>query len=493
MDAKHRRPKVAAERARFVRDWQSQQGVTELLDLAQGTARTAVMPAITPAVRLRPPTPRAAPPRPARYWAARAGACAAVLACLAGVLWAGVAWWPARYAVYAVWMLPLAELALLALGQAHYRFRFRTAPPGKYTELVIQITTAGREHGRVSEIISQIRSYRLPVRHQIWVVTEPEDLGGYPGADLVLAPPRGFTARSERKARALEFSRLARQKLRLDRPDVKVLFNDDDVSLTRAYIMAAFAADYDLCQGVVSPRTEYASWPLGHFLASHADDIRTHACLVYCSVFQGILRRPLHVHGEGLTVTGAAEAIVTWDWPAFASEDLVFGQRAAEAGLSWGWFHEYAEVTSPWDLRDFMTQRARWLWGDIHGITHREVMSWRAALMTMAKYGVGAGALMLSAAGLWLRASGRIPGDSPMFGVAKLSLLAWVAVYFACGWAGASSRVFSRSSDSRLLAATVAVLMLPASLLLTFAGLVIPLVQGNPRTFKVISKTREGG
>lgn len=409
---------------------------------------------------------------------------------LAATFWLGVTWPPARYAVYAVWMLPLTELALLAAGQANYRLRFRTAPAGKYSELIIQVTTAGREHPRVSEIIGQVRSYRLPMPHRLWVVTEPGDRGGYPGADAVLVVPEGFVARSARKARALEFSRQTRAALGLDRPDVKILFNDDDVSLTRAYIMKAFAADYDICQGVVAPRTEYARRPLGHFVASHADDIRTHACLVYCSVFQGMLHRPLHVHGEGLAVTGEAERIVTWDWPAFASEDLVFGQRAAEAGLTWGWFREYAEVTSPWGLKDFLVQRGRWLWGDIHGITRRDVMSVRAAGLTAAKYVVGAASLTLSAAGLYLRATGRIPASSPVFGVAKLSVLAWVGVYFACGWAGASSRVLAASDDSRMLAAATAVLMLPVSLLLTFAGVVIPLVQGNPRTFHVIGKTR---
>jgi hypothetical protein len=36
------------------------------------------------------------------------------------------------------------------------------------------------------------------------------------------------------------------------------------------------------------------------------------------------------------------------------------------------------------------------------------------------------------------------------------------------------------------------VLMLPVSSLLTLAGVLIPLVQGNPRTFQVIRKTRAG-
>ena len=49
-----------------------------------------------------------------------------------------------------------------------------------------------------------------------------------------------------------------------------------------------------------------------------------------------------------MVITGAAETKVTWNWHAVASEDLIFGQRAAQAGLRWGWFHEYAEVTSPW-------------------------------------------------------------------------------------------------------------------------------------------------
>ena len=123
-----------------------------------------------------------------------------------------------------------------------------------------------------------------------------------------------------------------RESLGYDRSDVKIIFNDDDVSLTKGYIERAFAADYDICEGVVTPRTAYGLRPWGHFLTSHADDIRTHACLVYCSVFQGIFRRPLHVHGEGMVVTGRAEAVVTWDWPVIASEDLVFGHKAARAG-----------------------------------------------------------------------------------------------------------------------------------------------------------------
>jgi Glycosyl transferase family group 2 len=401
--------------------------------------------------------------------------------------------WPGmRFLIYAVWMVPVAELILLVLGQLNSRYRFRTAVPGSFTEMIIQITTTGGEQQRVNEIIELTRGYRLAMRHQIWVVTEPGQRDQYPLADRVLIVPADFIARSERKARALEYSRRVRVSLGLDRPDIKILFNDDDVAPTKGYIEKAFVADYDICEGVTSPRSEYAVRPLSHFLASHADDMRTHGCLVYCSVFQGILGRPLHVHGEGLTVTGAAEGAVTWDWPAFASEDLVFGQRAARAGLRWGWFHEYVELTSPWTLRDFITQRRRWLWGDIHGILHRDVLSLPGATLVALKYLFGLIAAAFSVAGLILRLTGELAGQSSIYDVTKLSIIVWLAVFFACGWIGASSRVSSRSNDSRLLQAATAVLMLPVSSLLTLAGVLIPLVQGNPRTFQVIRKTRQG-
>jgi len=417
------------------------------------------------------------------------GAMIVLLLAAAAVL--SVTWPPARYLISVAWMMPIVELTLLGIGQLHYRLRGRVAP-GKYHHLIIQITTTGREHGRVSEIIRQIRGYHLTMAHQIWVVLEPGHNTQYPDADRVVVVPRDFTSQGAAKARALEWSRLVRHTMGLERGDVKILFCDDDVSLTRQYIERAFIADYDICEGVVTPRTAYAIRPFWHFAVSHADDIRTHACLVYCSVFQGILNRPLHVHGEGLTVTGEAEGLLTWDMPLVASEDLAFGQRAAARrhGFRWGWFHEYAEVTSPWTFHDYLQQRSRWLWGDIHAVLHRDVMPLGAAARVSIKYVAGALGLICSVAGLYLRLSGRIPADAAILNYAKLSILAWIAVIFACGWVGAGSATSARNDESRLLAGVTAVLMMPISVLLTFTAIVLPLLGGNPGVFITIRKTR---
>ena len=392
-------------------------------------------------------------------------------------------------AVYAVWLVPLGELVLLGAGQYYYRFRFRRAP-GKFQLLIFQVTTTGNEQARVNEIIASVRAYRLPMPYEIWVAAEPGHENCYPQADRVIEVPAGFRARSERKARALEYTRRLRAAEGLGRADVKILFNDDDVLPTRQYILTAFDADYDVCEGITAPRTEYGTLPVGHLIASHADDVRARQCLIYCSVFQGLLGKPLYVHGEGLTATGAAEQRVTWDYPVFASEDLTFGQNAAEMGLRWGWFCESVELTSPWTLREFFVQRKRWLWGDLHAIARRDVLPRSRAAAIAAKYLVDSVILLISAAGLALRLTGELPPASPLYGAARLALLTWLAVFFAAGWIGASGSVDGRNDDSRLLAALTAVLFSPLSCLVTAAGLVWPLIAGNPRTFEVIRKTR---
>jgi Glycosyl transferase family group 2 len=475
-------------------------GAEALIDLAYDTVPTRRFPVVEP----YEPAPVTAVPSPAELnrdqlsgrhrRRPKSKVSAGGIVTVAAVLVAGltVARLPAaQWLVYVAWLTPFVELAMLVAGQVAFRWRFREAPPDTFTQAIIQITTTGAEYARVNEIIDQIRSYTLKIDYQVWVVIEPGHREDYPFADRVLVVPKHFTADSQKKARALEYSRRVRNALGLDRADVKIIFNDDDVSLTQAYIERAFAADYDICEGVVTPRTAYALRPLGHFLTSHADDIRTHACLVYCSVFQGIFRRPVHVHGEGLVVTGEAERIVTWNWPAIASEDLVFGQRAVRAGLKWGWFHEYAEVTSPWSLRDYFIQRRRWLWGDIHAIRRRKVMPLSSALIVLSKYLAGVIALLCSGAGLYLRATGRIPATAGVLTYAKLAVLAWTGLFFSCGWIGASSAESARSRDSRLLSGTLAVLMMPVSLVLTLAAIAIPLIQGDPRSFAVISKTRK--
>jgi hypothetical protein len=395
-----------------------------------------------------------------------------------------------RFAIYAVWLVPLAELALLLLGQAKYRFGFRSAPD-KFRLLILQVTTTGREMARLNEIIETIRDFQLTIPYEVWVVTEPDQGDSYPLADRMITVPASFTARARKKARALCYSAQFRHVLGLDTPDVKILYNDDDVLPTKGYIEKAFGADYDICEGITAPRAFYGGMPFGHFVASHVDDMRTRGCLIYCSVFQGLLGKPLHVHGEGLTVTGECERVVGWDRPVFASEDLAFGQNAAYMGMRWGWFCDYVELTSPWSFREFLIQRKRWFWGNMHAISHRDVLPLPRAMAVAAKWLFGCVTVIVSVTGVALRYTGHLPPTSPVYDVSKLAIATWLAIFAVCGWIDACSHIHRRNDDSRILNALAAVIMAPVSSIMSVFVITVALYQGNPRTFEVIRKTRK--
>lgn len=394
------------------------------------------------------------------------------------------------------WLVPLIELIMLTAGQLWYRARFASAG-WKFSRLVIQITTTDREEPRVNQIIAEIRSYRLSMPYQIWVVNEPGCGDSYPCADVVLTVPEDFVARSKYKARALEYSRRERRRLGLNGPDMKILFVDDDTSVTAGYIERAFSADYDICQGITASCVQYGALPLQHFWLSHFDDLRTKGCLIYCAFFQGFVGKPLHVHGEGLCVTGATEEMVTWNYPVIASEDLVFGQNAAKLGLKWGFFHEYVLLTSPWRWRDFKKQRKRWLWGNIHAITHRDVMPLFPAVMLATKYLSGCILTTLSIIALILRMLHLYAPPQRVVSVFLLSMATWLVLYGVSGWINSADARPAHDRDGReprrfryrLWQTAAAVLMGPLASVTSLAVHVIALAEGDPKSFEVIPKT----
>jgi hypothetical protein len=115
------------------------------------------------------------------------------------------------------------------------------------------------------------------------------------------------------------------------------------------------------------------------------------------------------------------------------------------------------ELASPWTLREFFIQRKRWLWGDVHAITHRGVLPLSRAVVLASAYVVNTAVMLFSVAGIAMRLDGALPPASPVYDVAKLALLTWLVLFFAVGWIGASGRVDGRNADSRLLNALMAV------------------------------------
>jgi hypothetical protein len=247
-------------------------------------------------------------------------------------------------------LVPGVEGLLAITGALHARYHFQAAPE-KVDLHIIQVTTVGFEPDLVRRTIATIHGYRLSFANQVWVVNEPGQDNEYPEADRVITVPSEFRCKPIQKARALECSRRLRQELGLNRVDVKITLLDDDFLPSKRYLELAHDGDYDLCQGATVANREFGHHGFRHFVLSHFDDIRVRNCMIYCSFTQGITNKPLFVHGEGLTFTGLVEDVVTWDHPIIASDDLVFGTRAANARFRWGYSNAAIQIISPLDLR----------------------------------------------------------------------------------------------------------------------------------------------
>jgi Glycosyl transferase family group 2 len=401
------------------------------------------------------------------------------------------------YAILGAFGMPYVELAIVSIGEFWFHAAFRT-DESKYENLVIQITTLGKEQERVVEIISRIHSYELPMHYQIWVVLEPGFPTRYDGADCVYVVPEDFSCLAVAKARALEYSRQIREEngMSLD-PTLKLLFLDDDVEPTREYVMTGFIGDYDICQGVTAPRVLYGNHGIRHFLLSHMDDMRLLTCLVWCSFAQGVLKRPVYAHGEGLFMTARAERIVTWDYQIFASEDLVVGQNAASLSLRWGWFHEYVELTSPWTRSDYIKQRRRWLWGNIHALSHQGILPVWGRLFVAARHILGPATAVLSVAGIGAITTHALRPTGFLLVYCEGALVTWLVAFFIAGWINSGRRdplvvrspahfFLNRLWQSFAAMVLAALLITPAW---TIASLIVCLFKGNPRSFETIAKT----
>ena len=274
-------------------------------------------------------------------------------------------------------------------GYCRSRYRFKTDPQ-LTRKIIIQITTLGN-HSIVNRNIATIRSYGLSLPYEIWIVTESGHSQKYESADKVFTVPREFESVAKYKARALDYSSQIRKSLEITSTEVKVLFLDDDTVPSQEYIERCFVADYDIIEGIIQPKLNYGT------RYSYVENMRTLACLSVCSIYQSH-GHPVWVHGEGMCVRASAEQKVGWAFDVISSEDLVFGHRCTTENMKWGFVWKAIYTTAPWTFRDFFIQRRRWLWGNIHAISH--ILTWQSMLRMICFYISGILVLWISIAGI---------------------------------------------------------------------------------------------
>ena len=382
--------------------------------------------------------------------------------------------------IYLCWLFPIVTLITTIAGYLRYLLTHRRyMGTSGATEAIIQVTTIGN-YETVNEIIRGVRSYDLPFPYQFWVVVEPGVAHHYVGADEVIVVPEEFSCLARYKARAQEYSRRVREARGLDRHDVKIIMLDDDSLPTRQYFIDVFGADYDICEGILAPRIGY-----GRFL-SHLDDLRTLSCITECGFWQGI-GHPIWVHGEGLTLRGSAEAMVTWNFPVTASEDLTVGQNAVERGLRFGFVYSVIQVTSPWTWSDFKKQRRRWIWGNLYALRTGTLPPLATALVSV-RWVVGLVVQILGSVGIFLLPVVYWRTPSPAQWLLWIALGTFFGQFAVISWIGSNDQ--GATLRLRLWNTLVGTVLAPVSSLMTTYVLIVSLFKGEPKSFEVIAKSK---
>jgi hypothetical protein len=143
------------------------------------------------------------------------------------------------------------------------------------------------------------------------------------------------------------------------------------------------------------------------------------------------------------------------------------------------------EITSPFTWRDFLTQRRRWLWGNIHAVTH--VLPWRSSILLVALYSFGVVTFLISTIGIVLVFTGAVRYSSSILPLLLASTALWLGLFVISGWinsGGGESSGLRRAWD-----VIAAVLLAFVTSAVAIGVQVVALCMGNPHRFEVIQKS----
>jgi Glycosyl transferase family group 2 len=370
-----------------------------------------------------------------------------------------------------LWLAMMILAFLIHLVRIHHHHA--AAPPAEPKKLVIQITTIGDDI-----IINTVRKLRAALNgrddslYEIWVVTEPTDPRSYPFVDRVLVVPPDFqtSQHTKFKSRALEYSRLYR--LHSGFTGYKVLYIDDDSVVTPDFVDECYNRPFDLMQGVVvigRPRGVLPYLDAG---------LRVMSCLSLCSFFQE-LNHHLWTHGEGFCIDERVDYAVSWDFPGWYADDLVYGTMATRK-MGFRMHSTYARVqtNSPVSVRQYVKQRRRWFWAFAKS-TYLLPLSTRLELWSFTILGlvitpIAVTGIFLSALGIYHLPASLAPASQILF---VIWLLCWA---FAGYFSQKKIQGIIMGAVSAILAPTVAFLL----------GL-IGILMGPVKTFEVMRRVKE--
>ena len=388
------------------------------------------------------------------------------------------------YLISAIWLSPFLYVSVLLLGKIFNRKRrksVRNTNVKKNVEKIIyQIPTIGNVR-MVNRILETVKGYDLPVKLETWVVIEEWDThkNEYV-ADKIVVVPSSFVCEDLYKSRALEYARRLRQKMVADgllTPNYMLFQGDDDSLPSKEFMEEGLTVDADILIGTISPRSKGV-------LNTLLDYERCVACGMFCNFFTNI-EEPIWAHGEGIAMVSSVDQSVSYDLSELSpdvkiklisSEDLFYFHKASLKGFRVFNSEKRVFIQSPLNFKDAITQRRRWLWGQLR-IMRFKLLPRRNRL----RLGV------IGYSGLWLYALSTLGVPLRYLGLVNIPDVilpfTWVTLLL---WFGIRGYTIGRNMGWKH--AIMGILASYVTVTLNFTVQVIGLIKGDPKKFEVIRK-----
>jgi Glycosyl transferase family group 2 len=378
-----------------------------------------------------------------------------------------------RCGIIIAWFSSSLWLAMALLAFVIHLVRHHHHGAAASTELkkiIIQITTIGDDI--IVDTVGQLRTAlngRDKSLFEIWVVTEPSDPRSYPFVDEVLVVPPDFqtSQHTKFKSRALEYARLHR--LQSGLTGYKVLYIDDDSTLSPEFVDDCYNRSFDLLQGVV-----IISRPHG-ILPNLDASLRAMSCITICTLFQE-LNHHIWTHGEGFCIDEEVDRAVSWNHPGWYADDLVYGALATrKMGFRMDSTYARVQTNPPTSIRQYIKQRRRWFWAFVNSCyllpVSTQLELWGFAIMGLVITPVAVTGIILADLGLF-----HLPAQLAL--VSRVLFVVWI---LAWGFSGYFSQRRVRGIVVGVISAAIAPTV---GFFISLAGILM----GPVQTFEVMRR-----